>query len=199
MQLWRVFLKTILLSVIFVLVAYGLHLYLAKSADDRRLKNAQTAGKAESVSEVNSPVSSEQPLPPVEPPKPAIVEIIKPETNHSELAQKAKESLSKKDYKTAAELCGRLAEKDSKAFLCVGMSHFMLGDYGNAVTFLEKAFEGRADEFTCRKYLAFAYYYIHNSEKSLLNAEKGLGIKKDRELEVFHARLLRESRRTATL
>jgi hypothetical protein len=190
MQLWRVFLKTILLSVIVALVAYGLHLYLTKSADDRRMKNAQSAEQTEA--EVNSPASSEQSLPPVEPPKPDIVEIIKPGTDHSELAKRAKDSLLKKDFKTAAELCGKLAEKDSKAFLCVGMSHFMLGDYGNTVTYLEKAIEGRADEFTCRKYLAYAYYYTHNFDKSLLNAEKGLEIKKERELEVFHARLLRE-------
>jgi|WetSurMetagenome_2_1015567.scaffolds.fasta_scaffold00094_15 tetratricopeptide (TPR) repeat protein len=190
MQLRGVILRTILYSVIVALIAFGLHVYLTNRAADKRIKNAQFA--EQSASESDSQETPADPLPPVEPPKADVSDIIKPSNTNFELAKKAQESLLKKDFKSAAEQCEQLAEKDPKSFLCVGMSHFMLADYENAVRFLGKALEGRADEFTCRKYLAFARYYTHDLEKSISNAEKALALRKDPQLEAFLARLLRE-------
>jgi|WetSurMetagenome_2_1015567.scaffolds.fasta_scaffold03029_1 tetratricopeptide (TPR) repeat protein len=190
MQLWRVLLKGISLALIIVLAGYGLHLYLSKRADDNRLKNSQPALQNASASDTQK--TSLEPLPPVEQPKLEPSDIINPGEDLSGLAKKASESLWKKDYKTAAALCKQLAEKDGRAFLCVGISQFMLGDYKNAVISLEKAVGNGSDEFQCRKYLAFAYYYTHDLDKAVLNAEKALGIRKDPALEAFLARLMRE-------
>jgi tetratricopeptide (TPR) repeat protein len=128
----------------------------------------------------------------VEPPKQASVDIIKPVDDHSALAVKVRESLMRKDYKSSSGLCSQLAEKNARAHLCAGVSYFMLADYASAILHLEKALETGMDDFTCRKYLAFTYYYRHDFDKSLLNAEKGLNIRKDPVLETFHSRLIRE-------
>jgi tetratricopeptide (TPR) repeat protein len=190
MHLLAVVFRIALYLVIAVLIAVNFHFYMIKRSDEARARNTQAPVQDASTSD-SSAIPS-QPLPPVEPLKPQTGEIIITRYDHSALAIKARESFLKKDYKTSAALCRQLAEKDAGAFLCVGLSHFMLGDYAASLTSFEKALEGRADEFTCRKYLAFAYYYVSNFEKSLFNAEKAVGIKKDSELEAFHARLLRE-------
>jgi tetratricopeptide (TPR) repeat protein len=192
MQLQGVILRVILYYVIAALIVFGLHIYLTKRADDKRRAVSPPAATVQA--EADSAPAAEQNLPAVEPPKPEFADIIKTGENPSELAQKAKESLLRKDYKSAVELCGRLAEKDGKAFLCAGMAQFMLGDYAQAAPSLEKALIAGADEYQCRKYLAFSYYYMHDLDKGISSAEKALSIKKEAELETFYARLMREKK-----
>jgi len=190
MQFGRVLLKVIILSIIAAALTFGLHLYLKKRDDDRHIRNSQTA--VQTAVESDNPEASREPLPPVEAPKADVSDIIKPTNDNSGLATKARESFLNKDYKSAADLCRKMAEQDNRAFLCLGMSHFMLGEYTQAVVALERAVAGGADEFTCGKFLSFAYYYTHDLDKSVFNAEKALGLKKDRQLEAFLARLTRE-------
>jgi tetratricopeptide (TPR) repeat protein len=192
MQLGKIILRIIILSVIAAALTFGLHLYLKKRTDDRVPRNAQAAQTTETETQTETIPPSAEPVPPVEPPKPEVADIIKPGEDLSGLVGKARESLAKKDYKSAVELCGKMAEKDNKAFLCVGMSHFMLGEYAKAVIALEKAAGSGADEFMCRKYLSYSYYYTHDLDKSISNAEKALALKKEPQLEAFLARLMRE-------
>ena len=178
--------------VIAALLAVNVHFYLSKRSDDSRAQKSSGPVRTAALSETQPPSPSTETLPPIEPPKPTADDIIRPVDANSALAAKTREVLMKKDYKTASGLCSQLAEKNSRAHLCAGVSYFMLADYAAAIPHLEKALETGMDDFTCRKYLAFAYYYRHDFDKSLLNAEKGLTIGKDSQLEAFHSRLMRE-------
>jgi tetratricopeptide (TPR) repeat protein len=187
MQFTRVFLTILFMSVVAAALTFGAHTFLKKRAEVKNPEVAQTSG--EDSEQAGPP---EQNLPAVEPPKADVAELMKPLGDDPELSLKAKDSLLKKDYRAALQWCGRLAEKDHKAFLCVGMSHFMLTEYRQAIPPLENALAAGADAFTCRKHLAFAYYYTHELDKAIENAEKGLELKKEEELQAFHARLMRE-------
>ena len=190
MHLLAVVFRIVAYLLIAVLVAVNFHFYMVKRSDEARLKADQVAVQS-APPEAPSAPGVEQ-LPPVEPPKTRPEEILTPGIDNSALAKRAQESFQKKDYKTSADLCRQLAEKNSKAPLCVGISFFLMGDYPHAITDLEKALEAGANEYACRRYLAFAYYYKHDFDRGLLHAEKALAINKDNELVSFHARLMRE-------
>jgi hypothetical protein len=192
MHLLGVISRVALYLIIAALIAVNVHFYLIKRSDDSRLQKTSGPVQTASLSETGTAPPSTEALPPVEPPKQASDDIIKPVDDHSALAVKVRESLMRKDYKSSSGLCSQLAEKNARAHLCAGVSYFMLADYASAILHLEKALETGMDDFTCRKYLAFTYYYRHDFDKSLLNAEKGLNIRKDPVLETFHSRLIRE-------
>ncbi len=182
--------RIILYSVIAVLL--GANLYLFTRKGDAPAPNGMPAAQSDSS---QSPVSSDGPSSAQVPPPvqvPAIREIINETEENSALFQNAKESFEKGDYKTAAGLCKELAKKDKRAFLCVGLAYFKLADYENSINFLEQSLDGGGDEFISRRFLAFAYYYRDNFEKSLFNAGKAISISRDPELDNFYQKLLRE-------
>lgn len=179
--------RVILYSVLATLIGVNLYFFLNKNKVQAPMANATQPVQSASDTPQTTP-------PPVPVSTPPVHEIIKTIDDGSALVQSAKESFEKGDFRKAAELCKQLAEKDKKAFLCAGLSYFKLADYENSIAFLEPALENGADEFACRKCLAFSYYYRDNFDKSLLNAEKGVGIKKDAELDAFYARLMREKK-----
>ena len=184
-------LRIVLYGMLAMLIGVNLYLFLNKDKDGTP-KSTQPG--VENADSLNTPTSPAISLPPVPVPRPAAREIIRAVDDSSSLARSAKESFEKGDYKTAANLCKQLAEKDKQAFLCVGLAYFKMADYKNAISFLEQSLESGGDEFTSRKYLAFAYYYLDNFEKSLSNAERSHGSIKDAELEAFYNRLIKEKR-----
>ena len=183
------FLRIILYTILATLTCINLYLFINKNKNADTLHPPQTGGSS-SAESASSPSALAQVLPPV--PVPAVQEIIETVDDGSSLAAGAKESFEKGNFKKAADLCKQLAEKNIKASLCAGLSYFRLADYANAVVFLEQSLESGADEFTSRKYLSFAYYYSDKLDKSISNAEKGLSITKDAELDAFHLRLMKE-------
>jgi tetratricopeptide (TPR) repeat protein len=184
-------LRIILYGILATLIGVNLYIFLNKNKDETPKITRPTIQTADLSNPPESPAPT---LPPVPVPTPAVQEIIKAVDDSSSLAKGAKESFEKGDFRKAAELCSQLAAREKKAFLCAGLSYFKLSDYDNAITCLEQALEGGADEFPCRKYLAFSYYYRDNFEKSLINAEKGVAILKDAELNAFYDRLMREKK-----
>jgi len=182
------FFRVMLYSVLAAMIGVNLYFFLYNGK-----KQAAIASSPPPVH-----IASDAPLaippPPVPVSTPPVNEIIRVIDDNSSLVQSAKESFEKGDFRKSSELCKQLAEKDKKALLCVGLSYFKLANYEDSIAFLEPALENGADEFTCRKCLAFAYYYRDNFDKSLLNAEKGIVIKKDAELDAFYARLMREKK-----
>ena len=190
MYLLAVVFRIVLYSVIAALIAVNFHFYMIKRSDDSRVKQGPAAVQTETREALPPPPSDQ--LPAVEIPGRSVGATAQTGPDYSALARKANESYLKKDYKNSAEICRQLAEKEKKAFRCVGQSLYMLGDYSNAIINLEKALEAGADEYACRRYLAFSYYFRHDFDKGLMNAEKALAINKDVELIAFHERLLRE-------
>jgi len=184
-------LRIVLYGILATLIGVNLYLFLNKNKDDIPKITRPTFQVADSS---NTPESPAPALPPVPVPTPAVRELINAVDDSSSLARSAKESFEKGDYKSAADLCKQLAEKNKQVFLCVGLAYFKMADYANAIAFLEQSLEGGGDEFTSRKYLAFSYYYRDNFEKSLLNAEKGIAIMNDAELNAFYDRLMREKK-----
>ncbi len=184
-------LRIILYGMLAMLIGVNLYLFLNKDKDGTP-KSIQPV--VENADSLNTPASPAISFPPAPVPTPAAREIIRAVDDSSSLARSAKESFEKGDYKTAANLCKQLAEKDKQAFLCVGLAYFKMADYKNAIAFLEQSLESGGDEYTSRKYLAFSYYYLDNFEKSLSNAEKSRGSIKDAELEAFYNRLIKEKR-----
>jgi tetratricopeptide (TPR) repeat protein len=182
------FFRVILYSVLAVMIGVNLYFFLYKRTDQAAIASSPP------------PVQFASDAPQATPPPPAPVstppaqEIIKVIYDNPALVQDAKQHFEKGDFRKSVELCKQLAERDKKAFLCVGLSYFKLADYENSIGFLEQALDGGADEFTCRKYLAFAHYYRDNFDKSILNAKEGLDIRKDAELDAFYARLMREKK-----
>lgn len=192
MNLTVIILRGVLYFVVVVLIGVNLYFFLNRKPGEIQVSSRPSPPQPAASSDVTvMPASA---LPPVPVSTPPAQEIIKVVDDSSALVRSAKDSFEKKDYKTAAELCKQLAEIDKKAFLCAGLSYFKLADYANAITFLEQSLESGADEFASRKYLAFAYYYRDNFDKSIFNAEKGLGIMKDAELSAFYDRLMKEKK-----
>ncbi|HMK61264.1 MAG TPA: hypothetical protein VK452_09010 [Dissulfurispiraceae bacterium] len=190
-----IFLRVILYGVLAVLLSVNLYIFIYKGKE----KSPELNSPPPSVNVTAVAPQAEAPLAAVGPaPAPVSLppahEIIKTADDGSADAKNAKEYFEKGDFKKAAELCTQLASKNKKAFLCAGLSYFKLADYENTINNLEQALDGGADEFACRKYLAFSYYYRGNFEKSLLNAEKGVAIIGDAELKAFYSRLLREQK-----
>jgi tetratricopeptide (TPR) repeat protein len=190
MHLMRVVLRIILYLVIITLIAVNIHFYLVKRSDEARVKVAPSASQ-ESLQITAAPSSTQEP-PLIEPSVPKAENIIASGPNYPELAKKATESYNKKDFRASSELCKQLSEKDSSYLPCTGISYFKIGDFAAAITYLEKGVDAGKQEYMCRRFLAFAYYYRHEFDKSIMNAEKALVISKDQELEVFYARLMRE-------
>jgi len=184
-------LRMLLYGTLATLIGVNLYFFLHNNKDDTPKSTLPKVQSSDSLSTAASPASV---LPIVPVPAPAAREILGAIDDSTSVARNAKESFEKGDYKTAADLCKQLAGKNKQAFLCVGLAYFKLADFTNAIAYLEQALENGVDEFTSRKYLAFAYYYRDNFEKSLLNAEKGRGIKKDAELDTFFDRLMKEKR-----
>ncbi len=104
----------------------------------------------------------------------------------------AAEKLKTGDYEGAFKLSKELSEKDKRALTGAGIACFKLGDYANAISFLEKAAEFNKSDFTARKVLAFAYYQKDDLQKSLDNAEIGLSLNKDPELQALYDKLKRD-------
>jgi tetratricopeptide (TPR) repeat protein len=191
MHLLGVIFRIVLYMVIAALIAVNLHFYLIKRSDDAARAKTDLSAPQEAQQVSTSASATPEPHP-AEPAAPQPEKIIASGPALSELARKAKESYTRKDYKAAAEFCRQLAEKDNSYLPCTGVSYFKTGDFANAITFLEKGLEAGKEEFLCRRFLAFAYYYRHDFDKSVMHAEKALAINKDQELEAFYARLMRE-------
>ena len=190
-----IFFRVILYGILAVLLGVNLYIFIYKGKGQspepgippQPVHVAAEAPQTEAQLATIAPVPDAVSMPPAR-------EIIKTVDDGSTAAQNAKECFDKGDFKKAAELCTQLTANNKKAFLCAGLSYFKLADYENTIGSLEQALEAGADEFACRKYLAFSYYYRGNPEKSLLNAEKGVAIIKDPELNAFYSRLLREQK-----
>jgi tetratricopeptide (TPR) repeat protein len=186
-------LRIILYGTLAAAIIVGAHYFLEKEKTEVPVAVSQTRISEPSPAPVvTTPPVVTAPIP--APSTPAAHEIIGTVDESSALSKDAKESFVKGDYRKAADLCTKLAEKNKKAFLCVGLSYFRMSHYDKSIVFLEQALQGGAEEFPCRKYLAFSYYYRDNFEKSMLNAEKGEAIMRDAELDAFYSRLLREKK-----
>lgn len=101
------------------------------------------------------------------------------------------------DYRRAIEIFDSLPEKNGKVLCGIGISYFKLGDYENAVKYLEEArplLAGRHnhDELLAGKFLAFSYYKAGDIERGLQTAESVLTIEEDAELATLHERLKKE-------
>ncbi len=138
----------------------------------------------------NEPVKS----PELQIPSVSNQEQVKMEKANNEIASSAIEKFKKGDYEGAVKLFKEVSEKDKGALIYVGISYFKLGDFSNAISFLEKAVEYNNNDFTARKLLAFAYHKTDDLEKALNNAETGLSIKKDLELQALYDKLTKENR-----
>ena len=153
------FFRVMLYSVLAAMIGVNLYFFLYNGK-----KQAAIASSPPPVH-----IASDAPLaippPPVPVSTPPVNEIIRVIDDNSSLVQSAKERFEKGDFRKSSELCKQLAEKDKKALLCVGLSYFKLSNYEDSIAFLEPALENGADEFTCRKCLAFAYYYRDNFDK----------------------------------
>jgi tetratricopeptide (TPR) repeat protein len=115
----------------------------------------------------------------------------------SEAELKAVEKLKEGDYEGAIKYLKELSEKDKRVLADIGLLYIKLTDYDNGITFLEEALKQETlkhtdNELLTRKALAFAYYKKDDLDKSLLNIEKCLAIKKEPELLAIHDRLMRE-------
>jgi tetratricopeptide (TPR) repeat protein len=113
---------------------------------------------------------------------------------HSEAYEKAKKSFKNGKYENALEQFKELSKKDKGALSGVGLSYYMLDDYLNAAIFLEEALTYKNDDFICQKFLAFSYYYINETHKSLFHAEKALALRDNKELSDLHTKLIQQSR-----
>lgn len=98
------------------------------------------------------------------------------------------------EFKKALPLFKRYADNtnDFNALLHTGLCYYKLDDPHNAVTYLEKAVQVDGNNFLARKYLAFAHYKTDALDDSLANAEAGLSISSDGELQSLHSKILRE-------
>ncbi|HEC96799.1 MAG TPA: hypothetical protein ENI58_01345 [Nitrospirae bacterium] len=109
-----------------------------------------------------------------------------------EIVQRAVKSFNAGNYEGAIELIKGLSDRDSQALLTIGLSYYKLGNYGNAISFLEEAAEKNGKDFLARKFLAFAYYRQDNLDRSLSNAEAGLSVKEDPALRKLYDRVRKE-------
>lgn len=97
------------------------------------------------------------------------------------------------DYQKALGLFEGLAPNDRRALVGLGLSKFKLGDYEGAIESLEGSLgQGAAEDFLARKFLAFSYYQRDDLKRSLGNAEEGLRLRSDAELQTLYDRLRRE-------
>jgi tetratricopeptide (TPR) repeat protein len=98
------------------------------------------------------------------------------------------------EFKKALPLFKRYADNtnDFNALLYTGLCCFKLEDPYNAVTYLEKAVQVDENNFLARKYLAFAHYKTDALDESLANAEAGLSLSSDSELQYLRNKILRE-------
>lgn len=67
-----------------------------------------------------------------------------------------------------------------------------LGDYDNAIAFLEDHLSRAGNDFTARKALAMSYYMRDDPARSLLNAEAGLSLREDADLRMLYDKARRE-------
>lgn len=127
------------------------------------------------------------PLPTLQP------ETVQPaRTPEEDTTSRAIKAFNNGDYRKAVRLFEELPDKSGRKSLGLGLSHYKLGDYENAIHFLESAVSDGGDEFMARKFLAFAYYDRDDIDRSLFNAETGLSIKKDPDLKTLYERLKKE-------
>ncbi len=89
------------------------------------------------------------------------------------------------DYESALGLFMEVLEKDERALTGAGLSYFKLGQYAQAVRFLEDSMRQGGEDFLARKFLALAYYKMDDLQRSALNAERALSLEEDVEMEKF--------------
>jgi|GEM_PF-833957 len=95
-------------------------------------------------------------------------------------------------YKEALPLFKSMSETDLNALLYTGICYYWIEDYPKALTYLEKSLEKDSTGFLARKYLAFTHYKMDALEDSLANAEAGLALLDDGELQALRGKILRE-------
>ena len=97
-------------------------------------------------------------------------------------------------YKEALPLFKSISETDINALLYTGICYYWLEDYPKALTYLERSLEKDSTGFLARKYLAFTHYKMDALEDSLANAEAGLALLDDSELQALRGKILREKK-----
>lgn len=98
------------------------------------------------------------------------------------------------NYGAALALLKERTAQDKTLLIDIGILLLKQGSYDEAIRSLEEAVQHIGNDFTTRKALAFAYYKKDDLEQSLLNAEKGLAVKQDLELQTLYDRIAREHR-----
>jgi tetratricopeptide (TPR) repeat protein len=95
-------------------------------------------------------------------------------------------------YEEAKDLFLDAADLDARALSGAGLSAFKLRDWEGAIHHLGRAVESGQDGFLQHKFLALAHNRLDNLERSLSHADAALARQKDREMELFRAKLVRE-------
>jgi hypothetical protein len=131
-----------------------------------------------------------------EAPSPAPDALVKksPGADGEEVINRAFEAFEARDYEDSLRLFTQALSYDRRSLVGIGLSHYKLGDYGNARLRLEEAASEGMEEFTVRKFLALACYKQEDLQDSLANAKAALALKNDPDLRRLHDRLLREAR-----
>ena len=200
---WRcAIFRVVIYSILFCLIVLTAYLYINKSGEeqDENKITSQVNDPVKpsklvplQVENQNSSQMQNEPFKSSESLIPLIhnQDLVKTEQDNK-IAANAMENFKRGDYENAIKFFKELSEKDKGTLVYIGISYFKLGDYHNAISFLEKAVEYNHKDFTARKALAFSYYKTDDLEKGFHNAEIGLSIKKDPELQAFYDKLKRE-------
>lgn len=111
-----------------------------------------------------------------------------------EFEGKVRDRIKEGSYDAALALLKERSAQDKTLLTDIGILLLKQGNYDGAIGALEEALEYVGNDFITRKALAFAYYKKDDLERSLKNAEKGLFVKQDPELQALHERITREHR-----
>ena len=113
--------------------------------------------------------------------------------NSSVLSQ-AQDHFMLRQYKKALPLFKSISETDLTALLYTGICYYWLEDYPKAQTYLEKSLQKDNTGFLAMKHLAFTHYKMDALDDSLDNAEAGLALLADGELQALRSKILREKK-----
>lgn len=159
--------------------------------------SAPVVAQRDAVSVYNGPQQADsiQEAPPLAVPDPgtsAVSGVPRRPDEQKEMKRKAVLLFNAKDYDGALKLFREIKEPGPEVLLGTGISYFRLGDYKSSVLFLKKLLSQDEKNFTALKIIAFAYYRLDDIEESFVNAQRGLSVGRDAELEALFERVGRE-------
>lgn len=99
---------------------------------------------------------------------------------------------NQKQYQKALDLFKTIKNKDPHVPLYIGLCHYQLENYEQALQQFSKILSKNDSHFMAKKYLAFTYYHMDDLANSMQMTDEALALRKDRELLALKKKLNRE-------